>query len=243
MNRVLAIMPLFAAFVISACDVDLGPGDTVTGRGPVIEETRSVGEFAVVSSATLADVEIVQGETERLWITAQENLLRHLETRVENHILYIYTAPGVILQPTEPVVIELEVVDLARIESSGSGDINAPILDARRLEVVSSGSGRVDVPSLQADSLIVIGSGSGDITSSGTVLAQRMVLSGSHVVDTRNLEAHEADVTLSGSGPATIRVRDRLRAVLSASGSLRYYGSPTVVQTVTGTGRVTRLGS
>jgi hypothetical protein len=241
MKRLTAILPLLAAAVLPACDVE--SGDTVTGRGPVIEENRPVGPFLVVSNSTMADVEIVQGSDEDLWITAQENLLRYIETRVENNILRIYTRPGVILQPTEPITIELEVVDLERIESSGSGYINAPILDAGRLEVVASGSGGVDVPSLLADSLIIIGSGSGEITATGTVLEQRLVLSGSQLVDFRNLQSNEADVIMSGSGPATIRVRDRLRAVLSGSGSLRYYGSPQVQQTVTGTGRVERAGS
>jgi hypothetical protein len=44
-----AIVPLLAAVVLPGCDVQLGDGDTVTGRGPVIEESRSVGRFVVVS--------------------------------------------------------------------------------------------------------------------------------------------------------------------------------------------------
>ena len=243
MNRLRGLTPLLAALVLPACDLELGPGDTVTGRGPIIEENRSVSPFAVVTNSTMADVEILQGPTERLWIRAQENLLPYFETRVENNILRIYTRPGVIVEPTEPVVIELELRDLARIESSGSGFITAPVIDAGRLELVTSGSGGIDLPALFADTLVVIGSGSGDITGTGSVLRQRLVMSGSHVVDTRELEANEADVTLSGSGPATIRVRDRLRAVLSASGSLGYYGSPQVEKIITGTGRVDRLGS
>jgi hypothetical protein len=42
---------------------------------------------------------------------------------------------------------------------------------------------------------------------------------------------------------AAILVRDQLRVVLSGSGSLRYYDSLQVQQTVTGTSRIERLGS
>lgn len=62
-------------------------------------------------------------------------------------------------------------------------------------------------------------------------------------VDTRELQALDAHVTISGSGTSTVRVRDRLVAVLSGSGSLRYFGNPVVTHTVTGTGRLERVGN
>jgi hypothetical protein len=239
-NRI--VLPLFAAVIAAACGDDIFGNDTVTGFGPVISETRPAGQFFAVSNATLADVQILQGTTERLRIRAQENLLEHVRTRVEGNVLRITTTPGVIINATQPIIIEIDLVELVRIESSGSGDISAPILDAFDLEVVSSGSGDIDLPDIIADTLIIVSSGSGEVFSSGEVIDQRIVMSGSGRIDTRELQSEAADVTMSGSGPVTIRVRDRLRAVLSGSGTLRYYGSPQVQQTVTGSGRVERAG-
>ena len=158
-------------------------------------------------------------------------------------MLRIYTVTNVRLHSTQPIVVEVDMRDLDRIESSGSGNISVPILDARRLEVVTSGSGSIDLPELLADSLIVFGSGSGDVTGTGNIVAERITWSGSGAIDIRDLRAFDADVVMSGSGPVTIRVVDRLRAILSGSGTLRYYGNPTVQQTVTGSGRVDRAGN
>jgi hypothetical protein len=243
-TNMVRVAALAGALAAPACtDISFGGGDTITGSGPVVSVTRSVGTFTAVSNATLADIEILQSGTERLRIRGQENLLPYIRTQVSGGVLRITTEPGVTLRATDELAIELDVRLLTRIESSGSGAIHAPLLDAGRLEIQTSGSGDIDLPSLLADTLVVVGSGSGEVTGTGNVQRQRLVLSGSGRVDTRELLALDAHVTISGSGTSTIRVRDRITAVLSGSGSLHYYGSPQVTQTVTGSGRVERAGN
>ena len=56
-----------------------------------------------------------------------------------------------------------------------------------------------------------------------------------------DLESAEADVRVSGSGPVTIRVSDRLDVAISGSGSVRYIGDPTVNTSVTGSGSVEQI--
>jgi hypothetical protein len=116
-------------------------------------------------------------------------------------------------------------------------------LDATRLEISTSGSGDIDLPELLADSLIINSAGTGDVTAEGQVARLRLNMSSSGRVDTRDLEAFVAHATISGSGSGTIRVRDHLSATLSGGGSLLYFGSPEVDETVTGTGTVQRQGS
>lgn len=234
-------LALLGAVLLPGCR-DLVGEQVVVGRGPVIYESRSVGSFTGVANSTLADVQILQATQDRVFVRAEENMQPYIRTRVDGGVLRIYT-DGVSLRPRERIVVEIDVRTLNRLESSGSGFVEAPILDAVRLEVVTSGSGDIDLPSLLADSLIVISSGSGDVDATGSVTRLRLNMSGSGGVEMRELAALEADVTISGAGSAVVRVRDALRATLSASGFLRYFGSPTVQQTVTGSGRVERLGN
>jgi hypothetical protein len=232
---------LLAAVMLSGC-MELVGEQVIYGSGPLISEQRSAGRFTAVSNATEARVEILQGSTERIRVRAQENILPHVRTEVSAGMLRIYHDPGVILRPSDAIVVELDVRTLERINVSGSGNVSAPLLDARRLEVVASGSGDVRLPSLLGDSIIVEHSGSGEVFATGNVSRLRVVQSGAGRVESRELQALHGDVTISGSGPATVRVRDSLRARLSGAGSLRYYGNPTVQQTVTGSGRVERAG-
>ncbi|HSJ09090.1 MAG TPA: head GIN domain-containing protein [Longimicrobiales bacterium] len=242
MRTALSVMPLLAAALLGGCGDILG-GDVIRGRGPVTVEDRSVGSFYGVSNATVADVEILLGPYDRVRVVAEDNLIPYIRTRVENGTLRIYTESRVQLRPTQPIRIEVDVRTLEWISSSGSGDVSAPILDARWLEVDLSGSGDVLLPRLLADTLVVEHSGSGDVYVTGDVLRQRIRMSGSGHFDAGDLLSARVDARLSGSGSATVRARDRLDAVISGSGSLRYYGTPSVSQTVTGSGRVQRMGN
>jgi hypothetical protein len=232
---------LLAAALLSGC-MELIGDQVIHGSGPVLSEDRSAGRFTAISNATEARVEILQGPTDRVRVRAQENILPYVRTEVSGGALRIYTDPNVLLRPSEAITVEIDIRTLERITASGSGPVNAPLVDARRLEINSSGSGDVRLPSLLADSLIVVQSGSGEVNATGSAVRLRVVHSGSGRVETRELQSDHADVTMSGSGGATIRVRQLLRATLSGSGSLRYYGSPSVQQTVTGSGRVERAG-
>ena len=240
MTTIRKLLPLVAV-VLGGC-TDLLGEDVIHGSGAYVEEVRSTSHFSGVSNATAARIEILQGPSPRLRIRAEENLLPYINTRVENGVLRIYTDPNVILRPRQQIIVELDVVTLARLQSSGSGDINAPLIDAGRIEVITSGSGDVYLSRLLADTLVVIASGSGDVQSSGDILRVRITHSGSGEIDTRELLASEVDAVLSGSGHATVRARDWIYAIVAGAGSLRYYGSPVVQQSVTGSGRVQRVG-
>jgi hypothetical protein len=231
---------LWVSLVLGGCS-DIVGEEVIRGRGPILIESRPVNHFTGVANSTPAEVEILHGFTDRVFIHAEENLLPHLRTRVQDGELHIYTN-DVTLRPRYPIVVEVDVVTLRSMASSGSGFMRAQLIDATRLEVKTSGSGDIDLPGLIADSLIITSSGSGDVTAEGEAARLRLNMSADGSVDTRDLEAAEADATISGSGSATIRVRDHLRAALSGSGWLRYFGSPEVEQTVTGTGQVERQG-
>jgi hypothetical protein len=239
--RVRLLVPLMAV-VLGGC-TDLVGGDIIHGDGRYVEEVRATSRFSGISNATVAQIEILQGPVERLRILGEENLIGYIRTRVDNGTLRIYTDANVTLRPNEPIIVEVDAVTLGWLINSGSGDINAPIIDAGRLEVLSSGSGDVYLDDLLADSLIVASSGSGGVLATGNVASVRITHSGSGSIETRELNASEVDATLSGSGTSTVRARDWIYAIVAGAGSLRYYGNPVVQQSVTGSGRVQRIGS
>ena len=227
--------------LLASCD-SITANRVVHGRGPIYIESRPVGHFTGVSNSTAAEVEILHGVQDGVFVRAQDNILPYVRTRVQNGVLRIYT-DDVELRPQYPIVVEVDVVTLRSIVSSGSGFMRGQLIDATRLEVTSAGRGDIDLPGLLADSLIVISTGAGDVTAAGQVGRLRVNASATGGVDTRDLDAAEADVTISGVGSSTIRVRDALRVVLSGSGWLRYFGSPEVDAEVTGSGQVERQGA
>ena len=81
--------------------------------------------------------------------------------------------------------------------------------------------------------------GAGDLTMEGEVEDLKINLSGAGKVDTRQLEAQNVDVSISGVGNADVYASDSLRARVSGVGNLDYYGDPEKKKTrVSGLGRI-----
>ena len=215
--------------------------ESVRGSGDVVEEARDVGGFTGVSLEAIGNVYIEQGSVEELRIEAEDNLMPYLETDVAGRTLKIETKSFVNLRPTEPINFYLTVKELDTIVISGSGDIEAPDLQAEDLKVKISGSGDIEMMDLDADRLTVRISGSGDMVVSGEVNDQETTISGSGTYSARDLESKEAEMQISGSGSATIRVSDRLDATVSGSGSVRYIGSPRADTRVSGSGTIRQI--
>jgi hypothetical protein len=75
--------------------------------------------------------------------------------------------------------------------------------------------------------------------------AERQVVSlpGSGNYEAGGLESQSAEVTLAGSGNVTVWVREALDVRLSGSGTVNYFGTPTVGQRdISGSGDINRMG-
>jgi hypothetical protein len=230
------------ALSILACQV--GGLTGVRGSDDVIEEGREVGDFTGVALAGIGDLTIEVGERESLRIEAEDNLMPYFETEVRNGMLEIGVRDGVNLDPTRPVRFYLTVEELDTIVLSGSGNIEAPDLEAKRFSVTISGSGEVKMGDLTANRLNVTISGSGNLDIAGDrVGEQDIIISGSGEYQAGDLSSESVEITISGSGNATIWATDSLNVGISGSGSVNYYGNPRTTFSASGSGKVKSLGN
>jgi hypothetical protein len=235
---------LHAALLLAtaACDDALGPGDTVFGSGVLTTEIRTARDVQGVSLTTVGTVFIEQGSDERIRIEGEDNIVRNVHTRMRGGLLEIETQPGVSLRPTRPLRIFLTVRDLRSVTVTGGGTIVADYLVLDELTTTLNGSGEIHLNELDSFFLDVRISGSGAVRASGIADEQDVLIDGSGEYAARFLDSFDARVHVRSSGTATVRVRDRLWAVMAGSGAIRYYGNPAVQRTVTGTGTIARIG-
>jgi hypothetical protein len=215
---------------------------TVRGTGNVITQNRRVSGFDEVELSGVGTLIIEQGTTESLEITAEENLMPYLESRVMGGKLNLGVEDFVNIQPTDEVVYRLKVVDLALIETSGLGNVETATLATNNLRIRISGSGKVTIENLQAVKLNVEISGLGDIFLTGKVDEQRVELSGAGTYTAGDLESKLADVSISGSGNAVLWVKERLSTEISGMGTVEYYGSPVIDSEISGAGKIVSAG-
>ncbi|MGH2772298.1 MAG: GIN domain-containing protein [Actinomycetota bacterium] len=194
----------------------------VVGSGVAKTETRPVSGISEVSIRGSATLMIDQTGTESLQVEAEDNLLEHLRSDVVGRRLELGLKPGVSIESTRPIIFRLTVARLAAVQGSGSGEI--------------------DIKALSGDSIEIGLSGSFDIKAAGSVTRQSLNISGSGDYSAEGLDSKEAQVQISGSGEAVVKVADKLDVSVRGSGSVRYSGSPRISRDIRGSGSVERAG-
>jgi hypothetical protein len=215
---------------------------TINGSGNVVTEPRDVSGFDALALGGQGVLTITVGDEETLTVTADDNLLEHIEARVEDGRLTIGPERGSRLRPSAPIRYDLTIVGLRAIAVAGAAEVRAGTLPGDEFDIAVSGSGDVGVDRIAARLLTVAISGSGEVAVGGRAEALSVAISGSGEYRGSDLESVRASCAVSGSGDATVWVEDELDVGVSGSGSVSYYGEPSVREDVSGSGRVVGLG-
>lgn len=137
--------------------------------------------------------------------------------------------------------VEVEASGDMESDVSGSGNIDLRG-KCRNFNSGVSGSGRV-ILAINASGNADFGvSGSGKIEASGVASKVKANISGSGKVLAADLETNSCEVHIAGSGDVEINVKNELNANITGSGSVRYKGNPSKVNShSTGSGHVRKL--
>ncbi len=215
-------------------------GNVMKGSGKTITDKRAVSGFDALSLKGSFDVLLVQGATEGVEITGDDNIVPLIETRVDGTKLVIGPKKSTSFSTRNPVTITVQAKNLNAIAVSGSGDVRSTGLKTDAMGVSISGSGNVKLDGLQSTSLGVVIAGSGDFSASGKATTQIISISGSGDVRTEKLEGSDVTVKIAGSGDAHVAAKNTLTASIAGSGDITYVGDAKVTQSVAGSGSVSR---
>lgn len=191
----------------------------VRGSGDIETENRNVEEFDSIEASGAFEIRVTIGDKQSLSVTADDNLLRHIVTRVRNGKLILDTKRD--LNPRRDIIITITAKNLKQIEASGACDIF--------------------VESINNDYLEIDMSGASDIKLLGSTDKFSVYLSGAGNVDAKNLIAKKVKISLSGASDAVVHATELLDAEVSGVGSVDYYGDPDkVVTDISGVGSINR---
>ncbi len=235
---------LGAALLVSLVNSLSGRGDErPRGSAQVVSETREVDAFSGVELSGIGDVTVSLGSKPSLEVSAPENLLSLLQTRVDDDTLKIGVTRRARLSGGHAVSYRVVTPSLARISLSGSGDVRAEAMAGDDVSLELSGSGDLYVGDLRAEDLEVDMSGEGDMQLSGEAIEQTIELSGVGDYRACALSSETAEVEVSGVGDALVWATRTLGAEVSGVGSVRYRGEPEVDTDISGVGSVSRSQS
>jgi hypothetical protein len=215
----------------------------VKGTGLSIDRKFNISDFKGIDVSSGFDVILVQGSSESLTLTAQENLFEYITVKVENGTLRIYTRNN--LRPTQPMKARITFKDISNLKVSGGGDVHSEtpvnvealdvyisgggdlnsVINSQELKCHISGGGDTELEGRTKDYYIEV-SGGGDLKSEVNASIISCRIAGGGDLYLRNEDkTSEADIDVNGGGDADLKISaERLRCSVTGGGDAVLYG-------------------
>lgn len=245
----LGVVLLFAACTQAVAVAEDGSwlsrlfGPSTVGSGNIKSESRVATGFQEIAVGGSMKVLLRQSGREGVEISADENVLPLIETRVSNGTLYIGTKRNAAYTSRNPVVVTVDFIAFKGLSLGGSATITGFGIKGSNLSVNIGGSGSVKLTDVQLSALDVSIGGSGSFAATGRSPKLSASVGGSGGVLTEQLNADDVSVSVAGSGGAVVRANRTLDVSVAGSGDVVYSGDAVAKTSRAGSGTVTKLMS
>jgi hypothetical protein len=220
--------------------------------GIITTEQRAFSGAKQVVLHDYGEVIITIGDLERLTIEGEKDLLKSIETVVEDGALHIRIRTGIFDKlghalstslSSRPLRYRLSMKELTGLYIKGAGRVrvSSPV-DTQDMVISLQGAGSIEIPSLIAETLKVDFGGTGRLSLAGEVWGQSVLLTGAGNYSAPNLVSAKTNVEIRGAGRATVWAENELQVAIRGVGSVDYYGTAELRTSKTGLGNVTHLG-
>jgi len=210
---------VFAAFLGSCIFTG-----SIKGNGNVVEETRDLVDFNKISVSRGMNVYITQGVSTKVLVKADENLLKIIETYVEDGTLKVTCTKGIRNATSNKVYVTVSDIKLIK-STSGSNVFSEDSLKTENLEVKSTAGSNVHLTLIAGDLSISAVAGS-NIFLDGTAKSVTIKANSGSNIKAGDLMAENCDAKVSSGANIWIKVQNGLTAKASSGGNLFYSGEP-----------------
>lgn len=228
----------FATTLLLAC----ATGWAQTGT-PRPGQVYSLGAFERLEVAGSANVKLVQGDKDEIFIVGGSDIQRSVEVSLSGDRLMIKPTGSWKFWNNTRLQIDVEMRTMTQLVLSGASDLHAPgPIKADQLKIHISGAGLARFDELMCDQLGFSISGAGEGQLRGKVRELALNVSGKGKLQAEDLQTQKAGVSISGIGSAALWVMDDLKVGVSGIGSVDYWGKPNLRRSSSGMSSVTGHG-
>ena len=215
------------ALLATSCNFDISLGQ-ISGNGKVVTEERSVeGGFNAVRGMAGMDVYLTHGDTEKIVVEADENLMEIIETKIVDGELRIKATQNIGRSKAQKVHVTF--TSLNKIEASSGADvIGNSLIKSETLRLSSSSGADLEIDILAKDVYASTSSGA-DLKVSGTATQLTADASSGSDLKAQELEVKRCKASASSGADIAVHVREQIEGNASSGGDIRYYGNPTAV--------------
>lgn len=217
--------------------------DKVTNRdhGPMREKEYN-GEFDEIEVSQAIDAEVIKSETERVVVSAPENIMDEILIDNNGGKLHIHYKPGIRVMNTHKVTAKIYTKDFSKLIANSAGKITVKdqfTQEKTEIQVSSAGSitGNLEANDMDisADSssnfsgkiwaidLDVNASSAASVDISGKAKSVEMTSSSASSISAKDVVAESVKAEASSGASIEISVTSKVNAEASSGGSVNVY--------------------
>ena len=212
-----------AVILLAACGLR-----TIAGSGNVVTREEAITGFDTVEISYSFETSISQGDTFRVIIRADDNLVEYLQVVKVGSTLQIGLVPNPPTIRSATMQAEVTMPELSGLDVSGAGDVTITgFKSVQALIVDTSGSSHLQ-GDIQAGNVTFNLDGSSEVILTGSAQNVKIKASGSSEADLSAFSVVDADVEAGGKSQVTVNPSGRLDVDASNGANVTYLGNPTL---------------
>jgi hypothetical protein len=222
------IVATLIALLFSSCNHSFHFGNGIEGSGNITNETRAINKnFKSIEVSYRIKVNVEQSDTESISVEADDNLQKHIITKIKNGVLIIESDTNYNSTKTPIVNVKMPVFN-GFSASSGSEITSSNTLITENINVKSSSGSQINIE-IEAYAISLKSTSGSFIEASGKALKLETSSSSGSEINAKNLMANEVvSKTSSGSSTAVYPIV-KLEAKASSGSSISYHKIPKTI--------------
>ena len=223
------IIAALTALLCASCGNSFSIGTGIKGSGTITTETRPADQdFKKIKVSYGIKVIVEQADDKSITVEADDNLMQHIITKIENNVLTIESDENYNSTETPIVRVKIPIIN-GLSASSGSEITSANLLQTDKLDVTASSGSQVDID-VEADAITLESSSGSSIESSGKALKVETSSSSGSEINAKDLMANEVIAQASSGSSTSVYPILKLDAKASSGSSISYYKIPKTVK-------------
>lgn len=246
-NRLRILLTLSALFLaITACGFPrLMPRERLTPKDTnPVSIKEDLADFTEIDIEAAGPIFLIQGDSHAIQIDGPKNIVEDITYEVRNGVLLIKNSKDTWDWVTEHdyPTITITFENLASFVMEGGSDLVANDLQNNSLSIVIKGGAKVEMMNLNVGTLEMDIEGGTDVEISGVAQTQTLKLAGGANFDAEDLQSASVSIQTEGAVSATVWATEMLDLDLSGVYDVKYYGNPSITQSIKGIGSIEGLG-
>ena len=216
------------ALLFSSCNHAFNLVDKIKGNGKTTTETRTVNEdFKSIEVNSGIKVIVEQSDSKLITVETDENLQKHIITKVENGVLKIECDESYNLDQSPIVNVKMPVIN-GLSSSSGSEITNSKTLITDKIDVKSNSGSKINI-NVEADVISLESASGSNIEASGKALKLETSSSSGSEIEADKLMTNEVIAQSSSGSNTSVYPIVKLEAKASSGSSIKYYKNPKTI--------------